>query len=170
MSKFVFQHIQNIKSIDLHKNVFLWVWHANKIPPHIGVSINGLYFSLKVSGKDESLPVDRVQRIIDEKGIPFLAIEIKGNHGDVVQIFNKYSSAKSGQITCLGPIKEFLEIGETCTKLEELLLVLQSRNQIGKIAGCNLSSEFIQLPDYSKEEINNRLAKLENAQRREYIS
>ena len=31
-----------------HQKTLLWIVHANKIPPHIGISVDGYFFSLKV--------------------------------------------------------------------------------------------------------------------------
>lgn len=170
MSRFLFQNIESLHSVDLNNGNFLWIWHANKIPPHIGASVNGAYYSLKVSGKDNALPVKRVQRIIQDKKIPFVAIKLVGDIKDLEMVFEKYSVAKAGEISCLEPIKEFLSVNATCSKLEDLLMEIHKKGQVGNIAGLYLPQDFTYLPEYTKDDINIRLAKLEDAQRREYIS
>lgn len=45
----------------------LWVWHADKIPPHIGFSINSHYFSLKANGRDVNVPIDSIIAVIHKE-------------------------------------------------------------------------------------------------------
>ena len=65
---FINSEVQLLKS-ELTNRLILWVLHADKIPPHIGLSKNDQFYSLKVSGKDEGLPVRNVLQIIEKKNI-----------------------------------------------------------------------------------------------------
>ena len=61
MFDFEFDHI--IKDeVDLapEQGLFLWVFHADKIPPHIGISLDGCFFSLKSSGVDIDLELSLI--------------------------------------------------------------------------------------------------------------
>lgn len=170
MSRFDFKYIESLEAMDLNQGNYLWIWHATKIPPHIGASSKGLYYSLKVSGKDAALPVNRIQHLIRDKQIPFIAIELNGSIRAIEDVFASYFFAKAGELSCLEPIKNWLSVDSSCEKLEDLLLEIQAEGKIGRIAGIHLPTDFKFLPQYTKKEINNRLSKLEDAQRREYIS
>ena len=53
MYSFQFDTINSLNNESaLNTGCYLCIWHANKIPPHIGILIDGSYFSLKVKGKD----------------------------------------------------------------------------------------------------------------------
>ncbi|NBR15845.1 MAG: hypothetical protein EBU01_14895, partial [Crocinitomicaceae bacterium] len=55
MFDFEFKNIQFVNHLETKTGVYLWILHADKIPPHIGISIDGQYFSLKAKGKDENI-------------------------------------------------------------------------------------------------------------------
>ena len=53
MYSFEFDNIiHQFDEVILNKGIYLSVVHANKIPPHIGIVVDGKYFSLKANGKD----------------------------------------------------------------------------------------------------------------------
>ena len=74
MSSFEFENVLDLNSESaLKEGFFLWIWHADKIPPHIGCSINGVYFSLKVNGKDDKKESNNALLVIQQKkSRPFL--------------------------------------------------------------------------------------------------
>ena len=147
-------------SLDTDK-VQLWVWHADKIPPHIGFSVNSNYFSLKANGRDVNVPVDSIIELIDKKKIPTLAIQLYINiANDVVETeFLKYTKTIPQQITCLEPIKEIL--GSTrASQLSELLAILSDRNQLQQVVGFHLPKDFKQISSYTLEDIHRRLSDL----------
>ena len=58
------------------EKAYLWVWHADKIPPHLGLSTQSRYYSLKSNGKDQNVCFEKVIQLIDRKKIKTLAIEL----------------------------------------------------------------------------------------------
>lgn len=170
MSSFQFENILPMEQLDSSKNL-LWIWHATKIPPHIGVSSDGCYFSLKVSGKDVDLNVDKVMALAQSKSIAMICVELKHEFStkDLNRIFGSYSMAASDAATCLSPIKDLLEL-PIVRQLSELLQKLEENNTLGGIFGMNLPSDYERIPKYSSAEIQQRLIKLENAQRKTSLS
>jgi hypothetical protein len=140
---------------------YLWIWHADKIPPHIGISTNEAYFSLKSSGKDIALNVSSVITLIERKQIKTLVVELKDEIpiSSIDSIFYAYQNAEENKSTCLTPIKEILN-RPTPTKLEYLLTELASDNQIERYIGFNLDNSFKGIPFYTEEDIQHRLALL----------
>jgi hypothetical protein len=141
----------------------LWVWHADKIPPHIGFSINSHYFSLKANGRDVNVPIDSIIAVIHKKKIPTLAIQLDINieNSSVEEEFFRYSKTVPQQITCLEPIKQILGSTES-SQLTELLTVLKDRNQLQQVTGFYLPEDFRQISSYTLEDIHRRLSDLVN--------
>ena len=144
-------------------SVLLWVLHADKIPPHIGISENKRYFSLKANGRDYDMPVDNTLGLIGKKKIPTLCFELKGRavSESLFSIFDRYSRTFPNAITCLDPIKEFLSISNA-EKLSELLEVLYENHEVLKVVGFHLPVGFRGISKYSTEAIHARLKELSN--------
>ena len=65
--EFRFDNLSRLASISEENDVLIWIFHIDKIPPHIGISSQGVFFSLKSNGKDllETSPFQS----IDENGV-----------------------------------------------------------------------------------------------------
>lgn len=164
MSSFVFDTILSVENEDFSKGNFLWIWHADKIPPHVGISVDGIYFSLKFNGKDDGIPTEITLKIIEQKQIPSVLVELKNDISlNLVQtIFDSFEKTQSNQITCLSPIVELSE-KQNIDKLSSLLFELKKSNQIGTVFGKFLPENYDRIPEYSVEEIHLRLKKLQDA-------
>ncbi|MFY7943654.1 MAG: hypothetical protein ACOVNZ_03695 [Crocinitomicaceae bacterium] len=141
---------------------FLWILHADKIPPHIGISKEESFFSLKVNGKDENLPVEKLIALIQLKRIPTILIPLK-HHLSIDEIALKYKQfdrAVNLKSTCLTPIKELLFPNEEIHRLKDLLEIICENGQLNCVFGLNLSSTYEGIPFYTTDEIQNRLEKL----------
>ena len=79
MSSYPINKINTIEIEKLRKGIFLWAFHVDKIPPHVGVSIDGVYFSMKFSDCDFKLDVDTVYQVVQRKKIPAFIIPLKNN-------------------------------------------------------------------------------------------
>ena len=159
---------KNIDNEDFKLGIFLWVFHADKIPPHIGISKDGLYFSLKVSGKDENISVQKITKLLSTKKIPTLDIKtsensIKNRHLETV--FEKYQKANSDGLTCLTPITEIYFSETQDLILLELLNLLNEAGVVETIFGINLPADYSGIPAYSRSDIQNRLYQLTHAKR-----
>jgi hypothetical protein len=173
MSDFNFGMISSLSdSSILEKGFFLWVWHADKIPPHIGCSINGHYYSLKVNGKDEGLLTSKVVSVIENKKIPSVFIELKKDfNSSVIQtVFANYQLAESTKNTCLTPITELFQCSDSIFQLSELLKYLKERGEIETFFGLNLIEDYRNLPNYTQDDIKSRLLKLENVKSEKHTS
>lgn len=154
---------------DSHKikeGCFLCIWHADKIPPHIGIIINGMYFSLKVKGKDVDIPVFDIVKLIQKKQITTVFVEIESDLelNQVARIFSLYEKAEASKVTCLTPITEIFGVKNQVNMLSELLNYFQSKQQIGQLFGLNLKPDFKGILFYGKEEIESRLKQLSKSQ------
>lgn len=160
---FEFGEIPQLNSVnDLNEGCFLCIWHANKIPPHIGIISNGKYFSLKVKGKDIDIPVSDIVKLINIKGIPtvFIKVDHEIKPERLAEIFSEYIRAEASKITCLTPITEAFEVKDEVFILSELLKYFESKKLIRQLFGLNLNSDFKGIRFYGKEEIEARLKQL----------
>lgn len=160
MFSYTFRHISQSSEIDFSKNV-IWVFNADKAPPHIGFSANNTFFSLKVSGKDEGLHTDNVLELIQRKKIPALLIQLADIRllETVKSEYDLFECAVSESITCLNPIRNLLNQPEA-TQLSDLLNRIESNIQL--VAGLNLPDDYRTLPSYSTDEIHSYIRQLSN--------
>lgn len=171
MPSFDFADIDYSHSFDFKAKSYLWIWHANKIPPHIGISTHNSYFSLKVSGKDAALPCERTLVKAQKKNIALLLIELDTNYSldQLEEVYQNYSAATPFVATCLTPIVQLLGLHEV-NQLSEMLHKLAENNTLGKVYGLNLPDGYSALPDYSPSDIQFRLKHLVDAERKTSLS
>lgn len=139
----------------------LWIWNPTNIPPHMGLSINGRYFSLKANGLDFNANLQDIIELIDRKKLPVLAIELDVSFTlEQCKIeFDKYDRTIAHVVTCLNPIKSVLDFPSP-GKLSELLIELDANGSLGKKTAWNINESSLELPDYSIEDIHAHLVTL----------
>lgn len=159
MSEYIFDSFVDLREIDFSKSI-IWVFYADKIPPHIGFSTKNVFFSLKVSGKDENLNAEQVLELIHRKKIPSLLIQtsFQTTIDKLKSVYAMYQKADSNT-TCLNPIKDLLKQSES-QQLSTLLSKITT--EITKIAGCYLPENYNALPTYSLEDIHSYIQQLSN--------
>lgn len=162
MSEFNFEAIQAGFPENLNQKTIIWIWNADKIPPHIGISIGKDYFSLTFR-KSEHLLTASMLKKAKRSAIPLVLVEIPGEsiRLDPVTVFSKYKRAIDG-ITCLLPIRETMGLGESINQLADLLIYLESNKLIAQVNGVNLLEGYRGIPDYSMKEILDRIKLLNN--------
>lgn len=139
----------------LNQGVFLWIMNPEDIPPHLGLSEDGHYFSLKKTSLDYSKPVSQLYNVIVKKGIPCLFLEFSVNDlKDIRDAFKMFTFLDKG-MTCLDPIKDVLN-DTTSRTVHDLLMSLESKKSISSIYSVNLPQSFMGLADYSREELIER--------------
>jgi hypothetical protein len=144
-------------------SVYLWVIHANKIPPHLGISIGTLFYSLKANGKAQALSVDKIIPILERKHVTTVFYELKKGI-EIVEpetVFSTFETTIPGEVTCLEPIKAIFG-NKDATWLKELLSFLEGRESLRAAYGWHLPHGFSGIPDYNPADIHNRLRELDN--------
>src|SRR5690554_4716222 len=110
---------------DFPKNAtFIYIFHADKIPPHIGFAHRNLFYSLKANSIDLALDIDRINQIIYRKKIPTLIIELNSfeiQNESILSLFQSYGNKLNTGITCLHPIDKLLHVDVKHKKVGELL-------------------------------------------------
>ena len=170
MASFTFKSILHDSNPLIESATFLWIWHADKIPPHIGISTQGHYYSLKVSGKDEKLNVQKVFSNAKYRKIPLILVELKQSLPvELLQdVFSNFDFAEVDKATCLSPLVTILN--KNAQQLSDLLFLLENESAINQFHGCNLPEGYSALQEYSSTEIQSRLKLLNEKRRKEHIS
>ena len=159
--EFRFKNLPRLASISEVNDVLIWIFHIDKIPPHIGISSQGVFFSLKSNGKD-SIETNYVNQISVNKGIKLLKVKLMFSisSGYIERIYEDYTCATSAECSCLSPIKKALNMPKEVTKLSDLLKVLKERDLIAGWHSLNVSVQQAGVLSYDLFDINERLNKL----------
>ncbi len=169
MSEFKFSSLHELDQNEaLAHGFYLCVLHADKIPPHIGCLIDGLFYSLKVNGKDEQLPVNQLLKAILRKKVPtvFVQVDTPESTRQVAEIYERYQKIEVGESTCLSPLVQLFKCEDSVYKLSQLLEHLNHGGRIKKVFKVHLTDEFTAIAAYSLEEIEQRLVYLSDVKRR----
>ena len=139
----------------------LWIFHIDKVPPHVGLSVGDMFFSLKSNGRDE-IPIIKLIQLIDKKEIKSVVLNLRVNIflSEVRRVFSLYDRAFSVKTSCLAPIKEVLNISENVTKLSELLSHLNDNNILSEYYGFNVTESELGILSYGPEDIEKRFNRL----------
>lgn len=156
----------------LHEGVFISVIHADKIPPHIGLIVEGRFYSLKTNGKDDGIELTSLLKILDSKNIATLFYTITPVNTDfkakVESVFNEFDQIPADG-TCLRPINQLLSPDEDFNTIRPLLIKLANENKsdsyrIGKCYGLNLPHGFEGIKSYTLDDIKKRINQLRNVE------
>ena len=155
---FTFEKFRETEAISSESDLLLWMFHVDKIPPHVGISQSDLFFSLKSNGKDE-IPVNNLIHIIENKNIKCIVLNIRYilDSQNIRDVFSRYDRAVSSKISCLSPIKEVLNTPDKVQKLSDLLCYLDDLNLIQEICCYNVTNDELGILKYDVSEIDNRL-------------
>lgn len=167
MSDWLLEKYLNIHSELNENDLTIWVLHADKTPPHIGISIEKSFYSLKINGKDEGLALTSLHQLMEKKQIPTLAItlNIPMIHEQVKSVFKSFGSKIGKNETCLSPIMKLLTPQLTDLILIELLSELNKKEQIKSVYGFNLPHGYARIPNYTRETIQHRIHAVQTIER-----
>jgi hypothetical protein len=139
---------------------FIWVYHWDKIP-HLGLSVNGNYFSSTVQGAQIQEPVDKFFRWIQTKATPTFFVQLDSNLNEKLWV-NEFSKAMLNHDTCLLPIKNGLNLQHLeIETLSDLLVELEKENKITLIFS-NQKVKQLHLKRYTKNDVLEMIHKKKN--------
>lgn len=166
---------KQFKAEDLQKGLYIFIYRANRIPPHLGILLNGKVYDISLQGPNIALDVNEFYKTIGKRKMETIFIELQlpvfNNFIDEILIdcINKYQKV-SEEISCLFPIREFLASVFYNPEMEktdfifELIPVLQDHKLVKNITQLNLDNKLISntltLNTYNKEDIKNCIAAL----------
>ena len=167
MSDWLLEKYLNAHSEFNSNELTIWVLHADKTPPHIGISIKEYFYSLKINGKDEGLAIPSLLQLIVKKQIPTLAISLNTpmKNEQIKSVFSTFGSKIGSNETCLSPIVKLLTPQLNDLILIELLSELDKKEQIKSVYGFNLPQGYVGIPNYTRETIQLRIHAVQPSER-----
>jgi len=162
----IIENITPLSKDKLSTGTFLCLFGTDKIPPHLGLIVNGEYYSTSAKGSRVGEKIELILRRVNQSLIPslFIQLDIEENIPKLVSIFNKYPKLKESQ-TCLLPIKDYIDsVGENVSSANfvfELIPILNERKLILNAYSLYMKELSFELAIYSKEDIANRIVKLQ---------
>lgn len=166
MSKYPIPITSEITLEKLQKGLYLFVFRATRIPPHIGVITNGMLYDITSVGPNVDLPVTDFYNTILKRNVEVVFVELKQPlNKDLNSVITKkvreYRKV-APSISCLNPIKDFInEIYDIEVNkarfIFELLPMLFEKNFIKGVSQLNLSDKItnnvFELTKYTEKDI-----------------
>jgi hypothetical protein len=145
----------------LQKGIFLWIWQPEKTPPHIGISTDGVYFSLQFEKMQFELSVQNLFEIIERKQTSIMWLKIQVENQNIRDIFLNYVSCSLNNCSCIQPILDVFSIRKKDAILPDLLESLESKGIVGKLFHSYLPKKFTQINSYTREDVMEHLLNLQ---------
>lgn len=176
--------IQNIQTLPKSKNqsdfysnkVFLLLLHATRVPPHLGIIVNGVGYSLTIYGPKVNWGLSDIMRLVSVKKVKSILFELnltgmkKWTFQELNDIAVKHtlthSSVDAKEITCLFPLKMFCsdvysQNYQSVHFVFDLVPKLYDIAAIKNVYQANLENDLIDgvfcLPRYSMKDVLNHI-------------
>lgn len=154
---------------ELSKHTWIVILHASRIPPHVGILIDGNYNSLTIKGHELNVRLEVLLKTIQQKKIEALFIQLEKHpvfsthyQLEIFQHHLQQFTQVNHEATCLSPVKLYLQEFYVISLQESELLFelverLKQNQYIHKTIGLNidgkLKGEEFELPIYSPEQL-----------------
>jgi len=161
---------KNFSLEDLKHGLYLFVFRATRIPPHLGIITDGKLYDISLQGPNTDIPVEEFYQTVSKRNSEVVFIELKKPmlsgflDDEMKRLVNEYWKV-SKEVSCLAPIKDLigrnynLEAVEQAHFLFELLPILESNKLIKSTVQLNLDNKLnnnvLSLKKYTKEDIEN---------------
>lgn len=170
-----------IEEINLEEGVFIFIHRASKIPPHIGLIVDGTLFEISTNGPGYEQKGIDLLKTAKKRGAEVIFIElIKPQNGvelkqQITHLVKHYHNV-SNDISCLNPVKDFIQSTyqidvKRTSFIFELLPVLYLNHLIKATYEINISKKLIEgqfiLKTYTKEDVNQCIAAVNRKNKRE---
>lgn len=156
----------------LHKGTWLVILHAGRIPPHVGLMINGNYNSLTIKERELNVKAEALLKTITQKKIETICFKLVKqpvfSEDYQLEVFqeqlHQFTSVKQNEATCLSPIKLFFEEFYAIKNNKETLLFdfiesLSENEYISDCVGLNMKTEdsVYRFKTYTSDQLQNRI-------------
>lgn len=156
----------------LSKGLFICLLHTKRVPPHIGIVVNGLFHSLTIKGAEPDINIKALLKTIALRKIETVFLKTTSHpvysldHLNAVflEILKKYPVIKGNTLTCLSPVKEFFNEYYALNSGPEDIIYsfLDHMNKNSFILeayslNLTLGNNAIEIPIYSQEELTNKI-------------
>lgn len=153
----------------LLKGVFIFMYRVLRIPPHLGMIVNGKLYDITLHGPNLGISAKDFYRTMLKRQSELVLVElVKPSEelleSDLEEVMKKYWKV-SDEVSCLFPIRDFIASAyglQECCQAEfffDLIPLLEQQQMIQSISQMNMSNRLkdntLELHKYSKEDIRN---------------
>lgn len=159
---YLIEEIQEFKGIR-KEATYLVLFHVDKQPPHLGLIVNGRYFSLRFDKVQKNIDPKVIFKTVENKKIQTIIFEIQdSNENSVANIFDSYSNIEG--ISCLYPLRSYFFPNDfkDIVLIFDLLDKLKLNQHIIATYSLNLSENngTYKLKSYSFQDVQNEIKRL----------
>ena len=158
----------------LTKGTWLVILHASRIPPHVGLMINGNYNSLTIKERELNVKAEALLKTISQKKIEAMFLKVVKHPvfssdyqlSTFQEQLNQFKAVKQNEATCLSPLKLFFEEFYAIKNNKEQLFYdfvdeLFQNDYVTQAIGLNIGNKSenntFTLPHYTNEELQARI-------------
>lgn len=173
-TKYLIAYEDGKETSALHKGTWVVVLHASRIPPHVGLMINGNYNSLTIKERELNVSSEALLKTISQKKIETLFLKVIKHPvfsldyqlNTFQEQLKQFTVVKQNEATCLSPLKLFFEEFYAVRNNREQLFYdfvdeLFQNDYIVQAIGMNIANKsennIFTLPHYTNEELQNRI-------------
>lgn len=158
---------ENIAQIEFLEEVKvstgIWIYDAGTTPYHLGFSVAGKYFSLRIRNKDQGVDVGKILQLLDKqkKSAVYFPLMVAFSEDYVQGVFERYTNCQVNNCSCIRPILDVLGLTEPNWVLFDLLDYLDVAGQMESILGYRLPESSVELIPYQYEDVQMNLKALQ---------
>lgn len=151
---------------DFSKGIYIILFNATSLPPHLLLCIDSEVYSITDSGRQLGSPLEKLVGFIKRKNVPAIFVEwavpSEKLNNKAKEIFQKYERVVEGKISCLFPIRDVVAevLGNEMMKANfifELLPMMEKANALGKVFELNMGNAIVngrfELLTYTNEQM-----------------
>ena len=139
--------------------------HLENIPPHLGILIDGSYFSISTRNKAISIPVEKVLGKIFRGRISTIFVEVQkiGEKKNMIDCLSNMPLVSEHGTNCIDPIIEFAEVNgiiiDNQKHIHDFLEKVTIIRAMAMFGEDFVHDEKYVIPTYTKEEIETLIRK-----------
>ena len=178
MDKFLLNITNTITEEKLQEGLFIFMFRATRIPPHLGVITNGKLYDISTVGPNIDLPVLDFYKTVLKRKTEVVFIELNRLNKTTDEVLNITEKVKEywkvdGETSCLSQIKDFIsevyKIDVSSAQfMFDLYPILKEFNLIKEVSQVNLDKKVVdnllELSKYTHKDIENCIAALQRKQ------
>jgi len=168
MNQFPIYISAKIKKEQLKEGLYIFLFRASRIPPHLGIIYNSKLFDITLNGPTVGMDAKEFFDTIKEKYTKTIFIQLNNptKSQNLIELIEekvrKYNNV-SKTISCLNPIKDFIQKAygievASANFIFELLPILEKENIINNCFHINLDRKItdsvFQLKKYTQKDID----------------
>lgn len=142
----------------LKEGAFIWVINYPKIPPHLAISIDGMYYSVTTEVAQLHKPIDSLIRLFESKKKPVFFVKFAFDALNNKGLEEVFTMTLENGATCIEPINKLLFNDDrfACQTIGELLNQLERLNQLESVHVQDyLTPQHVGVLTYSKSDVIN---------------